>query len=76
MIFWFYVFSRLIFVKAIRTSRKKARPVRLFERFKHKKFRGRGFFASLFNVEKGEPPIRRALLAPWGESIISSSRES
>ena len=49
----------------------KADPVRLPQRFQHKKFRGRGSFASLFNVQKGEPPIRRALLAPWGESLIS-----
>ena len=33
----------------------KTHRVRLLVRFKHKKFRGRGSFASLFNVEKGEP---------------------
>ena len=73
MIFWFCVFSRRIYVKTIRASRKKAHPVRLLQRFKHKKFRGRSSFASLFNVEKGEPPIRRASPAPWGGDIISRS---
>ena len=52
----------------------KAHPLRLLQRFKHKKFRGRGSFVSLFNVQKGEPPIRRALLALWDDSIISRWR--
>jgi hypothetical protein len=70
------VFSHENSVGATMGSRKKINPLRLLKRFKHKKFRGRGSFTTLFNVQIDEPPIRRALLAPWGESIISRSRKS